>query len=143
LIPLAGHPRSPPADSAPPGIPFPHGLFDFTLSDCAPTARLLITYPGSVEGLQYWKYGPTPTNATPHWYVLPATMSRNTARIELVDGGLGDDDLVLNGTIVDQGGPGGSVTAVQVPTLSEWAMIALGLLLMAFTARALRRRRER
>jgi hypothetical protein len=31
------------------------------------------------------------------YYVLPATIT---------DGGLGDDDLAANGTIVDQGGPG-------------------------------------
>jgi hypothetical protein len=43
---------------------------------------------------------------------------------------VGDDDLAANGTIVDQGGPG--LPAVpgaprRVPTLSEWAMILLGL----------------
>jgi len=51
----------------------------------------------------------------------------------ITDGGLGDDDLAANGTIVDQGGPGnpgpvGSPTAI--PTLQEWALMLLGLLLM-------------
>jgi hypothetical protein len=48
----------------------------------------------------------------------------------LNDGGLGDDDLAANGTIVDQGGPGLPATPGaprRVPTLSEWAMILLGL----------------
>ena len=30
----------------------------------------------------------------------------NVITIELTDGGLGDDDLTANGTIVDDGGPG-------------------------------------
>ena len=52
----------------------------------------------------------------------------------LVDGGLGDDDLAANGVIADQGGPGvpGAPAApMPVPTLSEWAMALLGLLLVA------------
>jgi hypothetical protein len=39
--------------------------------------------------------------------VLPATIVGNTATFTITDGGIGDDDLVANGTVVDQGGPGG------------------------------------
>ena len=79
----------------------------------------------------YWKYGPTPDNSTPHWYPLPVSIQGNVITFSIVDGGLGDDDLTANGTIVDQGGPGGGGGggATSVPTLSEWAMFALVMLL--------------
>jgi uncharacterized repeat protein (TIGR01451 family) len=78
-----------------------------------------------------------------HWYVLPATIAGNTVTFSITDGGLGDDDLAANGTIVDQGGPGvppGPGEPRQVPTLSEWAMILMGLLLGTLGMNALRRR---
>ena len=98
-------------------------------------------------GSTYWKYGPTPDNATPHWYRLPATISGNTATFGITDGGRGDDDLAANGTIVDQGGPGIGVggaasTPEPVPTLSEWAMIVL-VAMIAFAGMGAMRRRAR
>ncbi len=123
-----------------PGIVFPHGLFDFLALGCTAgsTLSFTITYPSALAaGTQYWKYGPTPSNATPHWYVLPATIAGNTATFTITDGGMGDDDLLANGEIVDQGGPGGGPgggAATSVPTLSEWAMVLLALLLLGITA---------
>jgi hypothetical protein len=93
----------------PAGISFSQGLFNFTLNGCTPggTVTLNITYPSAVPaGTQYWKYGPTPGNSTPHWYTIPATISGNTITFSITDGGTGDDDLnATNGVIVDQGGP--------------------------------------
>jgi IPTL-CTERM motif/Fibronectin type III domain len=135
FIPLTGNPASPPAGTAPSGVTFPHGLFDFTTSGCTPssTITLTVTWPSALPaGTQYWKYGPAPGNATPHWYVLPAAIAGNVTTFSITDGALGDDDLLANGTIVDQGGPGGgagAAGATSVPTLSEWAMIALASLL--------------
>ncbi len=129
FIPLSGHAASPPAGSAPAGVSFPQGLFDFTTGGCTAgsTITLTITYPQALPaGTQYWKYGPTPGNAVAHWYILPATIVGATATFSIADGGLGDDDFAANGTIVDQGGPGvpgGGATGI--PTLSEWAMLAL------------------
>jgi hypothetical protein len=62
----------------------------------------------------------------------------------ITDGGLGDDDLLANGTIVDQGGPGspgppGSATAI--PTLSQWVMALMALLLLGSGMLVQRRRR--
>jgi hypothetical protein len=130
FIRVSGDPASPPA-----GAPadFPHGLFDFTTSSCTPgsTITMTVTWPTALPaGARYFKYGPTPTNPAPHWYELPATISGNVTTFTLTDGGLGDDDLAANGTIVDQGGPGLPATPGaprRVPTLSEWAMILLGL----------------
>jgi hypothetical protein len=133
FIPVTGHAKSPPAGSAPASVTFPHGLVDFVLVDCAPGSQVsfTITYPSALgAGTQYWKYGPTAAAPTPHWYVLPATIAGNTATFSITDGGLGDDDLAANGTVVDQGGPGTPPEALrQVPTLSEWALMLLALLM--------------
>jgi autotransporter-associated beta strand protein len=144
LIPVTGNPASPPGPA--PAV-FPHGLFDFTLDGCtqASTITMTIVYPAALPaGTQYWKYGPTPATPGPHWYVLPATITGNTVVFTITDGGVGDDDLVANGTIVDQGGPGnpgpiGSPTAI--PTLHEWALVLLGLLMMSSGLYYARRRR--
>jgi len=130
-IPLTGHPASPPSGTAPAGVQFPHGLFDFVLSGCTPgsTVNFTVAYPQALPaGTQYWKYGPTAANTIPHWYVLPASISGNQASFSITDGGLGDDDLAANGSIVDQGGPGNQ-NLTTVPTLSTWALGLLALLL--------------
>ena len=89
---------------------------------------------------EYWKYGPTADNATPHWYPLPmATVAGNAITFEITDGGLGDDDLTVNGTIVDQGGPA-ILVAEMIPTLSERSLILLGGLLALAGIAFLRRR---
>ncbi len=145
FIPVTGHAKSPPVGTAPAGVAFPHGLFDFTLTSCTPgsTVTFVITYPSPTTGLVYYKYGPEPGNATPHWYVLPSTAAGNTMTFSITDGGQGDDDIAANGTIVDQGGPGtpGSGGATAIPTMSEWAMILMSLLLFGMAAGPLRRSR--
>jgi hypothetical protein len=70
---------------------------------------------------------------------LPATILGNVATFTIVDGGLGDDDLVANGTIVDQGGPGAG-TIGAVPLLGPLGLAMLVLLLVAGYAVANRRR---
>jgi hypothetical protein len=118
----------PPADTI-----FPHGLFDFAAGGCAPgsTLNFTMTYPQALPpSARYWKYGPTPGDPAPHWYVLPAAIGGNQATFSITDGGLGDDDLTANGTIVDQGGPG-SGGASDIPTLSGWGLVLLSLALAA------------
>src|SRR5262249_8688813 len=117
---------------------------------CTPgsTVTLTVTYPSALPaGTQYWKYGPKPPAVPAAWYVFPATIVGNTATFTITDGGAGDDDLAANGTIVDAGGPGAAVAVVgtdpfaRVPTLSEWALMMLGgLMLMAAMAMARRRK---
>jgi CSLREA domain-containing protein len=146
FIPLSGGAGSPPAGSAPADYTFPFGLFDFALGNCTPgdTITLTITYPQAVPaGAVYWKYGPTVSDPTPHWYQLPASIAGSTATFGITDGGLGDDDLSVNGTIVDQGGPGvpGALDSVAaIPTLSEWSMVLLAGMLGLFGMGVMRRR---
>jgi len=118
FIAVQGQPKSPPAGSAPSGVSFTPGA----------TISFTVTYPATLAaGTQYWKYGPTSGTPAPHWYVLPATISGSTAKFSVTDGGAGDDDLAANGTVVDQGGPGVPLAGspIQVPTLSEWALMLL------------------
>jgi hypothetical protein len=154
FIPVSGGAGSP-SVAPPTGYTFPHGLFDFIVSNCTPgtTVNLAVTYPQALPaGTVYWKFGPTPTpsldpvrdpNAgpTPHWYQIPATITGNVATFQIVDGGLGDDDVTANGTIVDQGGPGfpGAGTAA-IPTLGQWGLMLLAGLLGILAMGAIRGR---
>jgi hypothetical protein len=112
-------------------------LLDFVLVGCTPggTVSLSVTYPGSeATGAQYWKYGPTPSSSAATWYTLPAAVTGNTFTFSITDGGLGDDDLTPNGTIVDQGGPGVMAPPVPVPTNNDWLLLALMSALLGFSA---------
>ncbi len=139
FIPVEGHPHSPPAGSAPGGVAFPQGLFNFKIGGtCGDgfTATVVVTYPQPLPaGTQYYKYGPTPAHPAPSWYALPATVTGNSVSFTLTDGALGDDDLAANGSLVDQGGPGVAAAPppADIPTWSEWTALlaALGLLLVA------------
>jgi hypothetical protein len=102
---------------APQGIVFFHGLFQFEITGLTPggagegdSVILTITLPSAVPvGAQYYKYGPTPGNPSPHWYTIPMDDNDgdNVITITLTDGGLGDDIVgVADGDIFDQGGVG-------------------------------------
>jgi hypothetical protein len=141
FIPLTGHPKSPPAGSAPAQVTFAQGLLDFVLIGCTPgsTVSFTVTYATPLPpSTTYWKYGPTASDPAPHWYVLPSSVAGNTVTFNITDGGLGDDDLAANGTVVDQGGPGAPgvpASVVQVPTLSEWMLMLLAGLMMVAAMR--------
>jgi hypothetical protein len=116
FVPLVGGAASPPTGTAPAGVTFRHGLIDFVTSGCTPgsTLTFVVTTPAPLPpSTKYWKYGPTASNTAPHWYAIPATTVGNTVTFTITDGGLGDDDLLANGTIVDQGGPGALVVKVS------------------------------
>lgn len=133
FIPLTGHAASPPAGSAPAGVQFPHGLFDFATTGCTPgsTLQFTVTYPSALPGgTQYWKYGPTAGNATPHWYTVASTVAGAAISFGIADGGLGDDDLAANGVVVDAGGagfgPGGGTIGVPLgDALPLWLSLAV------------------
>lgn len=135
FIGLTGSPGSPP--SSPSNYTFAQGLFDVKVAGCPTSATVTITlvYPQPfAPGSAYMKYGPTTTNIAAHWHVFPgATINGNTVTLTLTDGANGDDDLVVNGSIVDPGGvalalaPAG---AVGIPTLSQWGMILLSMFVL-------------
>ncbi len=145
-IGLTGHPKSP-ADPAPAGYAFPHGLYDFTLTGGAGPASVVITYPTELPpGTVYWKYGKTSPADTPHWHQFPGAVispDRLSITLPLTDGALGDDDGTANGAIADPGGPGVPATTDPIPTLSTWSMLAMSLMLLAFAAPVVARRQPR
>lgn len=144
-IGTSGNAKSP--GTTPPGVTFPHGLYDFTLTGGNPNvpATVVLTYPSPLPaGTVYWKYGKSPTSNIPAWYQFPGAVISNdrlSITLTLTDGALGDDDGQANGTITDPGGPGfgGGTDVSGVPTLSAWALIALtglvGLLGLGYVRR--------
>lgn len=127
---------------------FPHGLVDFTASGCVggATLKFTLTLPSAAPaGAILYKYGPTFSDATPHWYAYPASFDGKTVTFSVTDGGLGDDDLTANGVIVDPSGvavPGVAAnSSSQTPSantpssgggsfdpLSLWTLLIIGLL---------------
>ena len=130
-----------PQAAPPSNVTFPDGLFQFSVSGCTGSITMTVNFPTAFSpNEKYWKYGPTSAQQSAHWYTLGAgnniSLSGHTATFTIADGGLGDDDLSANGTIVDAGGPG--VTAVSpggnggpatVPVLSDWAIVLLIVLI--------------
>ena len=113
------------------GWGFPYGLFQFTLTGCDDsTVTMTIVYP-STPGTTYWKYGPTVGDTRDHWYQPTSPhFAGNGVSFTITDGGLGDDDMTPNGTIVDAGGPAAAETQnAEIPALSGWGLAVLSSLL--------------
>ncbi len=110
-----------------PGDPFPVGHFSFEVRDLTPGAASEVTIylPSWVVVRNWWKYGRTPNNPTPHWYnfafngTTGAEINGNVVTLHFVDGQRGDDDLTANGVIVDPGGPTGFPFATYLPTVQR------------------------
>ncbi|KJU84109.1 secreted protein containing DUF1566 [Candidatus Magnetobacterium bavaricum] len=128
----------------------PIGTITFTLTNVQPNVDTQITFymPQTINVNRVFKYGPTSTNTTPHWYDFNCNKSvsnkpcgevnvvqgQKIVTLHMTDGALGDNDLTVNGTIVDPVAFVQDVTAV--PTLNEYGTI----ILMAFSGLVLMRR---
>lgn len=103
------------AAEAPANVTLAAGLVRFAVPVARPGGSIVVTlFLADAEGVNgYYKFGPTPDNATPHWspflYVgaTGAKILTDPPRIELhlVDGGRGDEDGLENGVVVDPGAP--------------------------------------
>ena len=92
-----------------------------------------------MSGLTKW--GPASAGAAPSYFAPDGlSVSANTTSFTVIDGQKGDDDWAVNGTIVDPVGPTISAEVAPVPTLSQWALLLLGLLAAGLGAWGLRRR---
>lgn len=105
---------NPSPDDAPPDVEFPVGFFDFRVADVALGGSATVTVhlePGT-QADTYYMFGPTPEDPNPHWYpfihdgTTGAKVYSDRIELTFVDGQRGDDDLTVNGVIVDPGGPG-------------------------------------
>lgn len=95
------------ATPPPAGVTLPNGLTSFTLTDIAPGSTQTVSvwiWPRDEEVVDAWaKYD----SDTGTWSVLPADRffdAINRVDITLTDGGIGDDDGLVNGRITDPGG---------------------------------------
>ena len=77
-----------------PANAFPKGLFGFEVSQLTPgaTTTVQILFPTGTIIATYWKYGPTPSTTTPHWYeflydgTTGAVISGNNVTLHFKDG---------------------------------------------------------
>lgn len=142
FVPLNSIPEAPPTSAG-----FNFDLFQFTTQFCGIGGQVTITltYPQTLAAnTEYWKYGPTADNNTPHWYQIPVTFNGNQLSFTVTDGGLGDNDMSANGTIVDPSGPAtatASGVVKPIPTLSQWALWLMAMLLAWVSVQHHRRRK--
>lgn len=101
---------------SPSGVTFPYGFIEFTINGAGSggATTLILYLPAGTNINTYWKYGPTPTTSSPHWYEFMyesntqtgAVINGNIITLYFIDGQRGDDDITANGIIIDQGGAG-------------------------------------
>ena len=125
----AATPTNPPV-----GQSFPYGVFGFTAATntLGGSITITLTYPQALAaGSQIWK------NINGTWldYTSNVTFnqSRTTITYTIVDGGPFDSDGLVNQSVTDPIGPtiAAASTAQAVPSLSEWAQLMLGLMVIS------------
>ena len=106
----------------PPEAAFPIGYLGFRLRGMGRGEATTVTLypPAGLDINSYWKYGPTPANAEPHWYRFDydgetGAQFLPTGEIVLhfTDGARGDDHLRRGNAIAVLGGP-----ALTIPALA-------------------------
>lgn len=111
----------------PAGLDFPVGWFDFAIAgvEAGGAASLTFFWEAGPTLNTFYKYGPTPDNPQPHWYPFMfdgstgAVIFQDRIVLHFQDGLRGDDDLTVNGRIVDAGGPGAVANPWMNPILPE------------------------
>jgi len=105
-----------------PNVEFPIGFFSFIIDLQGNVGPVVVTMylPQGAVITDYYKYGQTPVLSLPHWYQFmydsqtgAEIIQPNIVDLHFVDGERGDNDITLNGFIVEPGGPVGSVSAVE------------------------------
>jgi len=99
-----------PADIRP-GNTMPYGLYEFridglTVNQANPaTVNVSVFFPDPLpNGTVWYKYDPAAGTVTD--FTANATINGRQVTLHLTDGGAGDADDVVNGVIIDPGGPG-------------------------------------
>jgi len=85
---------------------FTNGYFSFDVLNVAPGDNVVtVTLPAGASPDQFFNFGPTPGNNSPHWYEFSfdgttgAEINANVIKLHFADGQRGDSDLTLDGTI--------------------------------------------
>jgi hypothetical protein len=101
-------PLNTPADAE-----FPFGFFDFSIDGLDPGEAVNVTLilHNATSIAKYYKYGLTPDNKSRHWYEFMydghtgAEINGNVVTLHFVDGLRGDEDITVNCSIKEPGGP--------------------------------------
>jgi hypothetical protein len=117
---------NPSASDTPADAEFPFGFFDFSIDGLEPGESVIVTLKlhNATSINKYYKYGPTPDNVTPHWYDFAwdgetgAQINGVEITLHFTDGLRGDEDITVNGSIKEPGGPSFAVTT-SIPETSE------------------------
>ena len=133
---------------APAGVTFPDGATKVVLITGAAGTSSTVTlrFSSIPAGAQLYKYGKeNGIGDTNKWFAYPATIdvAVGTVTYTLTDGQKGDNDWTVNSVIDDPvalAAPAVANGVTSVPTLSEWAMMALAALLALTTFVTMRRR---
>jgi len=104
-----------------PNVEFPVGFFSFIIDlQGGSSCSINMFFPPGVVIEDYYKYGQTPSLPMGHWYEFMydnqtgvSIIQPNEIVIYFVDGERGDDDITVNGYIVEPGGPVGYVSDVE------------------------------
>jgi hypothetical protein len=105
-----------------PNVEFPVGFFSFIIDLQGITDPVVVRMylPQGVIVTDYYKYGQTPVLPLPHWYQFmydsqtgAEIIQPNIVDLHFIDGDRGDNDITVNGFIVEPGGPVGYVSAVE------------------------------
>jgi hypothetical protein len=102
---------SPSPQDAPAGVNFDQGFLSFSVTGVPATpVTVTLTLEPTATPAQFFNYGGEPGTTTDHWYDFAfdgaggAQITGNVVSLTLVDGGRGDADLTVDGTIVVLGG---------------------------------------
>lgn len=134
--------------SVPPGAPVqtapPLGVLRFAASGCTgSTLKVKAVYPaGSLGSVKPYKFGPPQPGESAKWFPY-GTVTGDSVVYEVTDNGTGDNNITTPGAIEDPftlfalpaTGPMG------IPTLSQWGIFMMSVLLAMFGLRRMRRQR--
>lgn len=90
----------------PAGFTHPFGMIEFQADNCGvgATTNFTLGLPQAAPaGAQWWQYGPTPNNASPHWYSMDTVGGGSKLSFKITDGARGDNDVTLNGSLSVRG----------------------------------------
>jgi len=125
----------------PPGYQYTYGTFEFLAAGCTQGVKITLTYPQPLAlDVKFMKYGPkTPLATTSEWFEwtenggVQVSADRRTITYTVLDNGVGDTDPRV-GYVNDPMAPAAAAapvpaSATGIPTLGEWALALLSLLL--------------
>ncbi len=100
-------------DNAPNNLIFPYQILRFIVNNVVSSTptKVVLVLPEGASVNEYYKYGPTPDDPVLHWYSFMydgetgAEINGNIITLYLIDGLKGDDDILVNGQVFDQGAP--------------------------------------